>query len=62
MHFEKVVWTLLALFIVGSGVTTDPLLEAGDGGRYEAADGEQKIPPAIMDGGASTSAPAQLTR
>jgi hypothetical protein len=62
MRFEKVIWTLLALFIVGSSLTTDPLLETGDGGRYEAADGEQKIPPAIMDGGTSTSALAPFTR
>ena len=60
MRFEKVVWTLLALFIVGSAAVTDPLLEPADGGRYEAADGEQKIPPAFMDGGASTSLPAQI--
>jgi hypothetical protein len=62
MRFEMVVWTLMALFVIGSGLGTDPLVGTDDGGRYAAADGEQKIPPALMDGGTSTSAVAQFTR
>jgi hypothetical protein len=64
MRFESLLWTVMALFLVGGAVMQgDPLGDGMSGGQqYEAKDGEQKIPPAIMEPGATTTAPAQLTK
>jgi hypothetical protein len=64
MRFEKIVWTLLALFIVGgSGVETDMVVGGVDTrGQYQAADGEQKVPPPVMDPGSTTTVAAQFTK
>lgn len=61
MRFESLLWTVLALFIVGTSPLGTDTLATGvsSGGReYQASDGGQRIPPAVMDGGTST-APVQ---
>jgi hypothetical protein len=46
----------------GLGLGTN-VANLDEGARYEAADGGVKIPPPpLMDGGTSTTAPAQLTQ
>jgi hypothetical protein len=65
MRFESLVWTLLALFLVGGSVVGTDTLVTGvnTGGReYQSADGDVKIPPPLMDPGSTTTAAAQLTK
>lgn len=47
MRFESLLWTLLAMFLIG-GVGWDGDSLVGDvsgGGEYQAADGASEIPP-----------------
>ena len=57
MRFESLLWTVLAVFLVGSAAWEGDALVGGvsSGGRdYQATDGGMKIPPEVMDGGSST--------
>lgn len=65
MRFESLVWTVVVLLMVGSAALQEDTLGGGvsSGGReYQAADGEVRIPPPIMDPGSTTTAPAQFTK
>ena len=65
MRFEGLLWTVLALFIVGSGVLQEDTLGGGvsSGGReFQATDGSDKIPPPVMDPGSTTTSATQLTK
>lgn len=61
MRFESLLWTVLAVFMLGSAAFEADTLVGGvsGGGReYQATDGGQIIPPPIVDPGSSTTAPA----
>jgi hypothetical protein len=47
MRFEKVIWTLLAMWLIGGGVIWNaaPETNTGNTGEYQAADGGSTIPP-----------------
>jgi hypothetical protein len=63
MRFESLLWTVLALFIIGgSALETDTVGVSTGAANYEATDGGGKWPPPLMDGGTSTTAPAPLTK
>ena len=65
MRFESLLWTMLALFLVGgSAIETENVVVGVNtgGGEYQAADGDQKVPPPLMDPGSTTTAPAQFTK
>lgn len=64
MRFESLLWTVLALFIVGGSLLEPETLGGGvspGGQEYQATDGGAKMPPPVMDGGTST-VPATLTK
>jgi len=65
MRFESLVWTVMVLLMVGSAALEGDTLGGGvsSGGReYQAADGEIKVPPPLMDPGSTTTAPAQFAK